>query len=169
MRSKAVSLAVVTLCWCVTVPVAYAQRGMGDPTGVAQQATKPELVSLTGKIVSVETGPCEKTTGRGRAGTHMILQTKKQKEVNVHLGLAIAVEDIAKQLNVGKKVKVTAFRTEKMPEAHYVAQALKFDGKTVELRDENLRPFWAGGGQRGYGRGWGRGWGAGRGGGYGRR
>jgi hypothetical protein len=99
----------------------------------------------------------------------MILQTKKQEEVNVHLGLAVAVEDIAKQLNVGKKAKVTAFRTEKMPEAHYVAQALKFDGKTVELRDENLRPFWAGGGQGGYGRGWGRGWGAGRGGGYGRR
>jgi hypothetical protein len=142
---------------------------MGDSAGMAQEATKPKLISLKGKVVSVETGPCEKTTGPGNAGTHMILRTKKQEELNVHLGLAVAVEDIAKQLSVGKKVKVTAFRTKKMPEGHYVAQSLNFNGKTVEIRDDNLRPFWAGGGQRGYGRGWRRGWGAGRGAGYGKR
>lgn len=169
MKSTFASLAVVALLAGVLTPLAYAQRGVGDSAGVAQQSTKPELVTLSGEVVAVETKPCEKTTGHGVVGAHILLKTEKGDTLNVHLGWADAVEEIAKQVTVGKKLTVTAFRTDKMPEGQYVAQSVTFDGKTVQLRDENLRPVWAGGGPRGLqqpmgsGRGMGRGFGRGRG------
>jgi hypothetical protein len=171
MKRKAVSLMIVVLLSATLVPFAFAQRGMGDPTGVGRQAIKPELVSFSGEVVAVETQPCEKTTGGGRVGTHVTLKTTDGETLNVHLGWADAVEKTASQLAAGKKVEVTAFRTDKMPEKHYVAKSLTFDGKSVQLRDESLRPIWAGGGARsnglqqplGSGRGFGRGYGRGRG------
>ena len=171
MKSKITLLAAIALLSSTLAPLAYAQKGMGEPTGVARRAVKPELTSFAGNIVAVVTEPCEKTTGRGVVGTHVLLRTKKGRQRNVHLGWSVAVEDIASRLTVGKKVGVTAFRTEKMPEGHYVAQSLEFDGNTVQLRDENLRPFWAGrgrgprrsqrrfrGSQRGFGGGPAKGW-----------
>ena len=151
MRSTFASLAGVALLAGVLSPSAYAQKGVGDATGVAQQPTKPELVTFSGEIVVVETKPCEKTTGHSLVGTHILLKTEKDTALNIHLGWAEAVEEIAKQLPVGKKVTVTAFRTDKMPEGQYVAKSLTYDDKTVQLRDENLRPLWAGigNGQRG--------------------
>jgi hypothetical protein len=173
MRSTLASLVVVVLLAGALTPLAYGQKGMGDPTGVARQIPKPELVTFSGEIVAVETKPCEKTTGHGLVGTHILLKTEKGENLNVHLGWADAVAETAKQLAAGKKVEVTAFRTDKMPEGHHVAQTLKFDGKTVQLRDENLRPVWAGSGPqgsqqprgrgRGHGRGLGWGWGGGAG------
>ena len=177
MRSTLTSLVVVALLASTLTPLAYGQKGMGDPTGVARQIPKPEVKTLSGTVVAVETQPCEKTTGHGLIGTHILLKTEKGENLNVHLGWADAVVETAKQLAVGKKVEVTAFRTDKMSEGHYVAQTLTFDGKTVQLRDENLRPVWAGGPRgpqqqlgrgRAYGRGFGRGWRAGAGYGNGR-
>lgn len=172
MRGSFVFLAGVTLLAGVLSPSAYAQKGMGDATGVAQQPTKPGLVTFSGEVVAVETKPCEKTTGYGLVGTHILLKTEKVAPLNIHLGWAKAVEETAKQLPVGKKVTVVAFRTDKMPEGQYVAKSLTYDDKTVQLRDENLRPVWAGAGNgqrgsqqpagRGHGWGRGRGWGAGR-------
>lgn len=174
------------LLWGVFAPCAHAQRGMGEPTGVAQQAVKPEVVSLSGEVLAVETGPCKKTTGRADVGSHFLLKTPKGKELNIHLGPAAAVDYILERLPVGKKVTVQAFRTAKMPKNHYVARSLTFDETTIRLRDEGLRPVWArgsgasrgrGGPQYGHGlgqgspwrtgpgygpgrgRAWGRGWG----------
>lgn len=168
------------LLWGVFAPCAFAQRGMGEPAGVAQQAVKPEVVSLSGEVLAVESGPCKKTTGRADVGSHFLLKTPKGRELNIHLGPAAAVHYIVVQLPVGQKVTVHAFRTTKMPKNHYVAQSLTFGSTTIRLRDENLRPFWArgnavSGGQggpqraRGNGRGphYGPGWG-GPGRGYGR-
>jgi len=175
MRTGLASIAAVALLWGVAAPPANAQRGMGERTGVARQAVRPEVVTLKGKVVRVETAPCQNTTGRSRAGTHLVLKTAKGEKLNIHLGPAAAVKDTADRLSAGLKVKVEAFRTEKMTENHYVAKSLTFDGTTVELRDESLRPRWAGGnvdsrGFRGpqWGAGQGRGswWGRGRG--YGR-
>jgi hypothetical protein len=171
MRTGLTSATVLVLLWGVAVPHACAQKGMGDPTGVAQQSVKPESVSLSGKVLAVETGPCERGTGRGYIGTHFLLKTPKGKKLNIHLGPADAVDYVTDQLPVGKKVTVDAFRTAKMPENHYVAKSVTFGKTTIQLRDESLRPLWArsrtvlrgrGGPQRvpgrGRGRGWGRGW-----------
>lgn len=42
----------------VAVPMARAQRGVGDATGVVRQSLRPEIVLLSGKIIEVQTGPC---------------------------------------------------------------------------------------------------------------
>jgi len=184
------------LLWSVFAPFAHAQRGMGEPAGVARQAVKPEVISFSGKVLATETGPCEKTTGPADVGSHFLLKTPKGKKLNIHLGPAAAVDYIVEQLTVGKKVTVHAFRTAKMPDNHYVAQLLTLDGTTIRLRDEGLRPFWVQGGRAssdrggpqygrgmrqgspsrdgfgygpGRGRGWGHGWGRGGGRGWGRR
>ena len=142
---------------------ASAQRGVGDTRGVAQQPTKPKVVSLSGKVVKVETASCETTTGRSLLGTHFVMKTSDRKEANIHLGPAGAVEFVTKNLSQGQEIEVMAFRTEEMKKGHYVAQTLKFDSRIVELRDETLRPAWAGRGGPGWGRGRGRGAGYGRG------
>jgi predicted Fe-Mo cluster-binding NifX family protein len=151
-------------------PMAHAQRGVADPTGVAQRPVKPETVALSGKIVEVRTGPCEFTTGRSLIGTHLILETAEKEQLNVHLGPAGAVADVVSKLSEGQEIAVTAFRTEKMKEKHYVAQSLTLGKVTLELRGAGLRPIWAGGsvgsrgamaGRAGLGRGRGSGWGRG--------
>ncbi len=172
MRSFVIVVAATVVLFAIAVPVARAQRGVGDPSGVASQAVKPKTVSLSGKLVEVKTGPCESTTGRFPVGTHIILETAPKQQLNIHLGPADAVADIVAKLSPGQALSVKAFRTEKMKENHYVAQSLTFGKTTVALRDAGLRPVWAGGnavsrkpmawrGGRGRGYGWRRGGGRG--------
>ncbi len=152
MKTVATWMAVLVLAGGPIVPGVYAQKGMGESTGIARKAVKPEAVSLSGKVTGVKTGPCEKTTGRANVGTHFLLKTRKGEKLNIHLGPADVVEHIADRLSIGKKVTVNAFRTAKMPENHYVARSLAIDGDSIRLRDEGLRPFWAwGGNSRGRG------------------
>ena len=150
------------------VGAACAQKGTGDATGVAQQAVKPEVTSLSGKIVEIKTGPCEDTTGRSPVGTHIILETPEKEKLNVHLGPAAAVAETVAKLTVGQEITVKAFRTDKLKDHHYVATSLTFDKTTVELRDDTLRPVWAQGGGAGRGFGAVQGGGQGRGLGWGR-
>lgn len=158
MRNLLACLVVATLVAGTLAPPAYGQKGVGEPIGVARQSPKPAIETYRGTIVAIETGPCEKTTGHAIVGTHILLKTGKGEDLNVHLGAADAVAETAKQLAAGKEVEVTAFRTDKLPAKHYVAKTLKFDGKTVQLRGDDLRPEWAGGGgRRGPGAGMGRG------------
>lgn len=172
MRTRIVCLAAVSLLLGPAVPPASAQKGTGDATGVARQAVRPEVVSLSGKVVEIEIGPCENTTGQAVIGTHFILESPKGEKLNVHLGPAQVVDFVADQLPLGKQVKVQAFRTERMSDRHYVAQSLAVDGKTIRLRDDSLAPVWSGGNPRwagrggpqpaaGYGRGLGPGYGRG--------
>lgn len=139
------------------VGMACAQKGTGDATGVARQAVKPEVTSLSGKLLEIKSGPCEKTTGRSPVGTHIILETAKKEKLNVHLGPATAVAEAIEKLTVGQEIAVKAFRTDKHKAQHYVAVSLSFDKTTIELRDDTLRPVWAQGGRGGQGRGQGRG------------
>jgi hypothetical protein len=144
MKTAITSMAALALACAGLVQYAFAQKGMGERSGVARQAVKPEIVRLSGKLVEVKTGPCEKTTGRAPVGTHILLENKKGETLNIHLGPEAAMADTVAKLSVGKKVTVKAFRTDKMPEGHYTAQSLTFGKTTVELRDARLRPVWAG-------------------------
>jgi len=122
-----------------------AQRGMGDATGVARWDSSPALTTVSGEIVAIETHPCENTTGFATSGTHLHLKTSDGDELNVHLGWADAVKPIIDQIEVGDAATITAFRTEAMQEGHYVAQTVTVGEETFRLRDEFLRPTWAGG------------------------
>ena len=147
--AKCAMLSLVIVCGMV-VGTAWAQRGVGEPTGVAQQSEKPEVVSLSGKVLEVVTGPCENTTGPSSLGTHVLIKTENDQTLNIHLGPAARVEFLVKDLSAGTAVTIEGFRTEKMEENHYVAQTIVYGDRTVRLRDENLRPVWAGGrGNRG--------------------
>jgi intracellular sulfur oxidation DsrE/DsrF family protein len=128
----------------VSAVAAFGQRGVGGQTGVARQANKPELVAVNGKVEGVKTGPCEMTTGRAEIGTHLLLKTAQGTELNIHLGPADAVESMVKGLSQGTRVTVLGFRTNGLPEGQYVAQSLKYGDTTIRLRDEQLRPVWAG-------------------------
>jgi hypothetical protein len=166
---KTTSVVAAMLVSALSVSAASAQKGVGDTEGIARQPTRPKVVSLSGKVVKMETAPCEMTTGPSVLGTHLMMKTSKGKKLNIHLGPAAAVEFVTRQLSPGEDVRVDAFRTKKMEKGQYVARTLTIDSRTVELRDETLRPAWAGrgGDWQSIGRGARQGWG--RGAGYGRR
>ena len=44
----------------------------------------------------------------------------------------------------GQDVKVEVFRTGKLEKGHYIARSVTIGDRTIELRDKNLRPTWAG-------------------------
>ena len=140
---------------------------MGEPTGVARQAVKPPIETMSGTIKDIKTDPCERTTGRSLEGVHLIVQEADGKTINLHLGPAAALEDVLDQLSAGQQIAFEAFRTDAMPQDAYVAKSLKIGDTAFELRDENLRPKWAiaaqGGRGGGSGMGGGRGQGLGRG------
>ena len=144
MRVISLSVAAVVFSLGLLVSVSLAQRGAGDPQGVAREPTKPKVVSLSGKVLEVKTEPCKMTTGRSTLGTHLIMKTADEKTLNIHLGSAEAVKSVAKELLAGTEVKVEAFRTKKMEKNQYVARSLTIGDRTMELRDKNLRPNWAG-------------------------
>ncbi len=130
----------------IALPMSHAQRGVGDATGIARQPVKPEIVSLSGKIIEIQTGPCAATTGRSLTGAHLIVESPDKQRLNIHLGPADALADVVGGLAAGQEIAVRTFRTERMKENHYVAQTLTADQMTVELRDADLRPTWARGG-----------------------
>ena len=135
----------------VTVP-ANAQKGMDESTGIAQQAVKPVVTTLSGKVLEIKTGPCEKTTGKSPSGTHLIVQSG-EIIYNIHLGPEKAVDHVVDQLAIGSLVTFDVFRTEKMPENAYIAKSITLEDKVIHLRDDNLRPSWAYGRGKGQGKG----------------
>jgi hypothetical protein len=129
----------------------YGQRGVGESVGMARQATRPALVTIEGTLTAIKTGPCERTTGRAGVGTHLLLQNSEGKTVNVHLGPATVVASFVNGLKAGDHVTAKAFRTDKLPADNYVAVSATVGEKSLTLRDETLRPTWAG--RQGFGRG----------------
>lgn len=145
MKTRIKTLTVLaSLILLMTISV-NAQRGQGDLTGMAQQAEKPELVTISGVLDYIKTGPCESATGHAYIGTHLFLQSGEDETlINIHLGAAYAVEDYVNGLQPGDYVEVTGFRTKIMEADNYIAKNLSVNGRVFELRDENLKPFWAG-------------------------
>lgn len=138
-----VAWSLVAVAW-LAMP-AYAQRGAGESTGVARQATSPELTEVTGTIREVKDAPCESTTGGATRGTHLLLATEDGRVLNIHLGPSAFVGFAVDQLNTGKSIVASVFRTEKLPAENFVAKSLTVEGRTITLRDDTLRPVWAGG------------------------
>ena len=100
----------------VIMPVSViAQKGMDESTGIAQQAVKPAVTTLSGKVVEIKTWPYEKTTGKSPSGTHIIVQSG-EIIYNIHLGPEKEVDHVVDQLAIGSLVTFDVFRTEKMPE-----------------------------------------------------
>lgn len=144
---------------------ANAQRGTGEANGVAGQARNLPTVTLKGTVSEVKIGSCEQTTGGGVTGVHLQVKSADGRDINLHLGPQAALDDVLKVVKAGSAIKADAFRTDRMPQDAFVARSITVDNQAFQLRDENLRPRWAGngmGGGPGRGQGMGMGTGGGR-------
>lgn len=125
---------------------AFAQRGLGHEEGIGRDNLQPEIVSVEGTLDHIKTGPCENTTGKAYIGTHLFLKSEEFDElVNVHLGAAFAVETFVNGLKIGENITAEVFQTDEMNPNQFIAKEITANGHTFILRDDNLRPFWAGG------------------------
>jgi hypothetical protein len=135
---------------------AFAQRGTGEATGVARSGAY-EVRGLAGEIVDTKVGACASTTGRALEGAHLVVALPDGQEADVHLGPTFAegVSRILDAADAGDEVEAQVFRTDAMPFGAFAAVTVVLDGRTFELRDDNLRPAWArgAGGGRGTGGG----------------
>ena len=123
----------------------FAQKGIGSQTGLGQESEKPVIIAITGELMGMKTGPCENTTGDAYIGTHLFVKkTGTENLLNIHLGAAYAMESMISRLSIGHMIEMQVFRTEAMEADHYIAKQITANGYTMQLRDENLRPFWAG-------------------------
>lgn len=123
----------------------HAQKGQGDVNGMGMAIEKPPIEMISGELDHMKTGPCEHTTGQAVIGTHLFLKSAESDQMyNIHLGAAYATESFVEKLNIGQNIDVQAFRTDKMDEYHYIAKEVTVNGHTTVLRDDELRPFWAG-------------------------
>lgn len=136
--------------------VALAQRGTGDPAGVARDAAY-DVRGLAGRIDGVEVGACANTTGRSVEGAHLLVAMPDGQTADVHLGPTDAevVGRILDTADTGDEITAQVFRTDAMPFGAFAAVTVTVDDETFRLRGDDLRPAWAmgGAGARGPGAG----------------
>ncbi|MFP2995105.1 hypothetical protein ABN763_04310 [Spongiivirga sp. MCCC 1A20706] len=127
----------------LSTTIVFAQKSVGEKQGMCKQGTNPEIIELKGVVTELKKGPCEYTTGRSLSGTHLFLTTADNKTLNIHLGPTSEVSKFVTDIK-GKNIVVKGFRTEMLPEEHYIAKQLVIDDQVTILRNEKLKPFWAG-------------------------
>ena len=120
MRSLPFCLSIALLGIVSFVAPATAQKGMGEPGGVARQAVKPPIEVMSGTIKDIKIGRCEHTTGRFVEGVHLIVQAQDNRTINLHLGPASPLADIVQKLAPSQEITFEAFRTDRMPKGQVV-------------------------------------------------
>ena len=141
MKSK---LALVTvMCVVLLAANSWAQSGKGRNSG--KRLYNPATVeTLSGEVVSVD----KTSSRRGRSlGMHFILKTDKET-IPVHLGPSSYLDQQEVKLAPGDKVEVTGSRVTYKGKPVIIAGQVKKDGQTLQLRDANGVPAWAGQGRR---------------------
>jgi hypothetical protein len=121
-----------------------AQKGTGSLTGLARQSGDPEILKVSCTLKEVASGPCAFTTGRSNSGTHLIVITDDRYELNIHLGPTSEVVYIVKNLVPGQKIQCKVFKSPELPDDNLIAVELETDNSFYMLRDQHLRPVWAG-------------------------
>lgn len=140
----------VLLAWCSSLILqtpAFAQRGMGDAEGVARSQEVVQKISGTAVVQEVAVEECTQTTGRYPVGIHLLAENSDGESLNLHLGPEPVLRKITRQIEEGTEISFKAFRTTQLPENNFIVEVIGFNGKQLTLRDESLRPRWAG--QRG--------------------
>ncbi|MEM8506508.1 MAG: hypothetical protein AAF717_01710 [Bacteroidota bacterium] len=102
-----------------------------------------EMVELNGVALNLVEGLGLRHLDNLDLGMYLILKTPETQEViYINLGPAWAVSIWTEGIE-GQPVKLIAFRTEKLPEHHFIAKELEWDGQKAVFRDGYLKPFWA--------------------------
>ena len=136
------TLSTLLVVTTLTASVAQGQKGRGEEIGLSRQGAKPEMQNIAGTLERIETGPCERTTGRAYYGTHLFIRAEDETLYNLHLGSAEAMQPHVAKLVVGEPIEATAFRTDLLEENHYIAKSLQAGDVAVAVRSEDLSPFW---------------------------
>jgi len=139
---KTINKSVFLIVFCFIASVGFAQKGTGENDGISRQRLNPELLQMEGTIEEIESGPCKYTTGKSVSGTHLMVRTQSQL-INVHLGPTSEVSKLFSATE-GDLIAMTVFQTERLPKDQYIAKEVTVNGKTTILRDETLKPVWAG-------------------------
>lgn len=139
----AITALVFGILFFTTIPV-LAQRGVGEDVGLSRQRVAPEFVTVAGKIDEVRIAPCEATTGRSIVGVHVILADAERGLLNIHLGPASDLAYLVDVLDEGKPIEALVFRTDNLADDAFIAREVTVGDTTYTLRDETLRPVWAG-------------------------
>jgi predicted Fe-Mo cluster-binding NifX family protein len=123
---------------------AFARQETTDLEQGEKQAAKPLLVSLSGELLKVNRKSDTPPARCSSFGVHLSVKTHDGRTVDIYLGPAAAVDFVTAGLSHGAKVDVNGFQSRGTDKLRYVAQSLTIGDKTVELRDEDLRPVWPG-------------------------
>ena len=136
----------IAMVLLMATTLSHAQKGTGKSSGIVRSNTKNEIEQITGEIQEIVTETCTQTTGRYSHGTHLLVKTDKgeTQPLNVHLGPTRLLSGMTDRLKTGQKIQMKVFRTDNLPENQYVAKEFTSKGETYELRNDALRPFWAG-------------------------
>lgn len=134
---------VVVICLVLLAANSWAQPGKGRNS--AGRMYNPATVeTLSGEVTSVD----KSTSGQGRSlGVHFTLKTEKET-IPVHLGPGWYVDQQEVKLAPGDKVEVSGSRVTYQGKPAVIAGQVKKDGKTLQLRDANGVPAWAGKGRQ---------------------
>lgn len=134
---------VMVICLVLLAANSWAQPGKGrNSTGRMYNPATVE--TLSGEVTSVD----KSTSGQGRSlGVHFTLKTEKET-IPVHLGPGWYVDQQEVKLAPGDKVEVSGSRVTYQGKPAVIAGQVKKDGKTLQLRDANGVPAWAGKGRQ---------------------
>jgi hypothetical protein len=124
----------------------YTQKGTGNTSGIAKSDLVNEIENVSGELQQIITEPCTQTTGRYSEGSHLLIKTNQERTstLNLHLGPTRVISGMTNQLKTGQGIKVKVFSTKVMPANHYIVKEFQSNGESYEIRDSDLRPFWAG-------------------------
>jgi len=142
MKGTKILITVVVLL--ALTSMGYAQKGMGNNTGIARANSVVEIEKISGELQEIITEPCTQTTGRYSNGTHLLVKNNENETLNVHLGPTKVVSGMTDQLNAGEEIHLEMYTTEDLPENHYIVKEFKSGEVSHEIRNSNLKPFWAG-------------------------
>ena len=128
------------------VDAPYAQKGVGDTTGIASPGCQTRDRHPLGqddrdpdRSLRILDRPI------ARRHPHHPGDLPRARSSTSTSGPASAVADMVAKLNVGDELAVKAFRTDKMKAGDYVAQSDHLRRRLVsKFRDASLRPVWAG-------------------------
>ena len=128
----------------------FAQKGVGNAVGIAQEGIQTQVNEISGSLIEVLDEPCTETTGKYAMGTHLLIKhniNNKEQVVNIHLGPTALVSVMVDNLVPGREISLKIYYAEGLPENHYVAKSFSYGNNQYKLRDANLKPFWANNGK----------------------
>jgi len=144
MKLKNTMLA--TMIMVIVTSSGFAQKGTGNSSGVAKNYSSSIVTELSGELKKIVNEPCKKTTGRYSYGTHLFIETlnTRKRTLNIHVGPTEEIKRITENLKTGQQIEMMVFKTDDLPENQFIVKSLKVKGKLYTLRNEDLKPFWAG-------------------------